>query len=332
MKITKVLLRDDFQLNFNAPLTRLCPPLKQRLNYMLWVKNLRMFKGFKMNLKNKCLDIGTGAAAIFPLLDSKLNISEKEKKKNFLRWIVSEIDGQNIKNALTNLTRNGLEKSVVVRKNFSEFIIKGIVRMNEFFHMTFCNPPFHKSLYHAGNNLKRSLNAISSEIIFPGGELEFVKIKIEESIEFQQQILWFTTILGKKQSAVLVRSQIFKTRCSFKETKINQGRQSRWCIAWSFFFKLRQKFTFDCSNNAIVIQKTIILRKDLDKLNRFDQSYSVERHVGGVAILFNKERKFVFRIKGKINLGKRNLIIFFYFLNLIQKRNFFIWLKTKIIK
>lgn len=40
LALTTALLKRDFQLDFEMPLNHLCPPVPQRLNYLLWVDDL----------------------------------------------------------------------------------------------------------------------------------------------------------------------------------------------------------------------------------------------------------------------------------------------------
>lgn len=50
---------------------------------------------------------------------------------------------------------------------------------------------------------------------------------IEESTEFQVQIIWFTTIIGKKSSVLSIKKELLKMKVVIKETRLNQGKQTR---------------------------------------------------------------------------------------------------------
>eukprot|EP01083_Nonionella_stella_P289112 983932_1 len=66
-EVTRVLLKNDFHLDFDMPIDRLCPPVTQRLNYILWVEDLLALSP-KSSETVRGIDIGTGASCIFPLL------------------------------------------------------------------------------------------------------------------------------------------------------------------------------------------------------------------------------------------------------------------------
>jgi 23S rRNA A1618 N6-methylase RlmF len=43
--VTQVLLKEYFDLNVELPENYLCPPVPQRLNYLLWVQELLILSG-----------------------------------------------------------------------------------------------------------------------------------------------------------------------------------------------------------------------------------------------------------------------------------------------
>ncbi|KAG5913814.1 hypothetical protein E4U53_004764, partial [Claviceps sorghi] len=69
MQLTKTLLRLDFGIKIHLPDDRLCPPVPNRHNYILWLKDLLDTSSYDgPGQKRTGLDIGTGASCIYPLL------------------------------------------------------------------------------------------------------------------------------------------------------------------------------------------------------------------------------------------------------------------------
>ena len=72
--MTKSLLKRDFGLKIELPPNRLCPPVPNRLNYLLWIQSLldttsdNYSDSYDRDREVLGLDIGTGASAIYPLL------------------------------------------------------------------------------------------------------------------------------------------------------------------------------------------------------------------------------------------------------------------------
>jgi len=222
--VTKVLLKDMYGIDFDMPLHHLCPPVPQRLNYLLWVSDF-----LDSNQPDvRCLDIGTGASCIFPLLGYK----------HFKwTWVASEIIAESIESSNKNIERNSLTENIEVRKQISrEHIFEGVIKPGEKFFATVCNPPFHSSLEQTGHNKKRALEAIASELVCPGGEVQFISTMISESLQFSEQVIWFSTMLGKKSSLKPLKRKLndLPQKCHVFETEFQQGTQSRWGLMWTF--------------------------------------------------------------------------------------------------
>ncbi|KAB8298344.1 hypothetical protein EYC80_002070 [Monilinia laxa] len=73
-QLTKSLLKRDFGLKLILPDDRLCPPVPNRLNYILWLQDLvdtssdTYTDSYRPDRQVHGLDIGTGASCIYPLL------------------------------------------------------------------------------------------------------------------------------------------------------------------------------------------------------------------------------------------------------------------------
>eukprot|EP00624_Nannochloropsis_granulata_P002985 evm.model.NODE_25191_length_8596_cov_20.292229.1 len=185
--LTRTLLQHDFQLEWDIPLERLCPPVPNRLNYICWVEDLLRLGRTSIadaDADNKGmvrgLDVGTGASAIYPLLGCKVY------NWNFL---ATDIDSAALEAAWANVLRNKLEDRIklklVPRINYSTDVFSkttavaavaaaplGPIRMalegedEKATQLDFvmCNPPFFGSLeeIHAGSADKDGSSDISS--------------------------------------------------------------------------------------------------------------------------------------------------------------------------
>lgn len=63
-----------------------------------------------------------------------------------------------------------------------------------------CNPPFFSSIEEAGQNQRTAFGGTAEEMVHPGGELSFVTKILEESIQLQSRVHWYTVMLGKKST------------------------------------------------------------------------------------------------------------------------------------
>jgi 23S rRNA A1618 N6-methylase RlmF len=69
-----------------------------------------------------------------------------------------------------------------------------------------------------------------------GGEVDFVKRMIDESLQLRDRIQWYTSMLGKLSSvSVLVETLIKQGNHNFAVTEFEQGSKTkRWAVAWSW--------------------------------------------------------------------------------------------------
>ncbi len=87
------------------------------------------------------------------------------------------------------------------------------------------------------NNNKISLNfgGQKAELWCEGGELAFIRQMIKESRQFQEQVLWFTCLVSKKDHLSALKLSLKKAKVSqLKVVKMAQGQKISRFIAWSF--------------------------------------------------------------------------------------------------
>ncbi|XP_071502372.1 RNA N(6)-adenosine-methyltransferase mettl16-like [Diadema antillarum] len=237
--LTCTLLKEDFGLNVELPLDRLIPTLSLRLNYIHWIEDLFASSGHNSG-PVVGIDIGCGASCIYPLLGAQMNGWE---------FLASEVDALAIHYARENVARNELTNKITVVETSEDAMFKGLLERapsrRDHYSFTMCNPPFFGNLLEAqGIMASRSAarpepktvsTAAEQEMIADGGEVEFVRRMITESLHLREHVMWYTSMLGKKSSLVVLREELH--RCKIRNvtfTEFCQGRTMRWGIAWTF--------------------------------------------------------------------------------------------------
>lgn len=236
-ELAKVLLLKDFNLTVEIPLEKLIPTVPLRLNYILWIEDL---------LKNSLggvndgdisgIDIGTGASCIYSLLAAKKG----------WKMLATEISPSSVEVALQNVQVNSLSEFITVKEvTDKNLILKGVIDEDKTYHFSMCNPPFFglsetpKKRTEHRPPPKNATSGCQEEVQTEGGEVAFVTKMIEDSAQLKDQVLIFTTLIGKRSSLrtlakILEPYQVKSTIV----TELRQGRTTRWVLAWSFRVQL----------------------------------------------------------------------------------------------
>ncbi|KAJ6658268.1 hypothetical protein lerEdw1_020540 [Lerista edwardsae] len=108
-----------------------------------------------------------------------------------------------------------------------------------------CNPPFFANQLEAkgvnSRNPRRpppsSVNTGGiTEIMAEGGELEFVKRIIHDSLQLKKRLRWYSCMLGKKCTLAPLKKELrIHGVPKVTHTEFCQGRTMRWALAWSFY-------------------------------------------------------------------------------------------------
>ena len=243
------LLKSEYDISYwDIPKGYLCPPIPGRVDYIHHLNDLlqTFSKQFKSPANRiSVLDIGTGASCIYPILGARVY------NWNF---VASDIDPISIKEANNIISGNAkLANKIACRlQNNEQFIFSNIIKADEFFHLTLCNPPFHKSLDDASQGTKRkwqnlnrtnkgNKNALNfggqkAELWCEGGELAFISKMIKESKAFKTQVFWFTCLVSKKEHLAKLKLALKKSSAKqIKVIKMAQGQKISRFIAWSYF-------------------------------------------------------------------------------------------------
>ncbi|GAQ86083.1 hypothetical protein KFL_002700020 [Klebsormidium nitens] len=114
-------------------------------------------------------------------------------------------------------------------------ILDGVLRPGECFDFCMCNPPFFESMDEAAANPRTACGGTEAEMVYPGGEEEFVARIIADSCALKGRVHWYTSMVGKKGSLKKLVALLRKKRVAATETtEFVQGKTSRWGLAWSF--------------------------------------------------------------------------------------------------
>jgi len=242
MQLTKALLKEDFNLQIDLLPDRLCPPVPNRHNYILWLKELldstssSYFDQYEPERSVTGLDIGTGASLIYPLLGCI--------QRPRWRFIATDVDPVSLAGARRNAAINHLTPRIrIVHRAASDALIP----LNELdiSHLDFVmiNPPFYASEAELLNLAAQKSHPPHSactgapvEMVCEGGEVEFVKRMINESLVLKERVQWYTAMLGKQSSLEdLVNVLRGHGISNFAVTTFVQGTKTRrWALGWSF--------------------------------------------------------------------------------------------------
>ncbi|MCG1036330.1 23S rRNA (adenine(1618)-N(6))-methyltransferase RlmF [Polaribacter sargassicola] len=222
-KISKWIFSDE----------NLCPPIPGRLDYIHHLSDL-----LSLEKEIKILDIGTGATCIYPLL----GVAEYNWK-----FVGSDIDLNSLDSAQDIIDDNDLDSNIKLRQQFNEQnILKGILKEDDFFSATMCNPPFYKSAEEAqganrrktknlGNNAVRNFSGNNNELWYLGGEKAFLHNYLYESSLFKNKSKWFTSLVSKKENVVSLEKSSKKLGViEFKVIPMNQGNKVTRIVCWRF--------------------------------------------------------------------------------------------------
>ncbi|KIK05304.1 hypothetical protein K443DRAFT_91538 [Laccaria amethystina LaAM-08-1] len=144
-QLTQAILHRDFGFSISLPKHRLCPPVPNRLNYVLWIqdimhahRHLQSSPNYKSHVV-RGIDVGTGASAIYPLLACKLEPTWE--------FVATEIDETSHTYAKSNINSADLEERVLIMKASLDkpLLFPLDDRQLKDFDFTMCNPPFYNS-------------------------------------------------------------------------------------------------------------------------------------------------------------------------------------------
>ncbi|MDO6635367.1 23S rRNA (adenine(1618)-N(6))-methyltransferase RlmF [Pseudoalteromonas carrageenovora] len=251
--LNQALLKAHYNIEFwDIPDQNLCPPIPGRVDYIHYLADL-LSTDNQQNIPTgrqiKALDIGTGANLVYPLT----GIHEYN-----WHFTGSDIDASSIKIAKQIAQFNGLKITLKEQKNASS-IFEGIINQKDLFHVTLCNPPFHASADEANKGTERKWknlgkapqNALNfggqnNELWCEGGEAQFISNMITESEQFAEQVIWFTSLVSKKETLATLEEKLSTLPIAeYKIIDMAQGQKISRFIAWSYFDKATREQIFE---------------------------------------------------------------------------------------
>lgn len=252
--LNKALLKQFYAIeSWDIPAQYLCPPIPGRADYLHYIADLLSLsnKGIiPCGVSIQALDIGVGANAIYPI------IGQREYGWSFVGADIEPIAVANAQQIIESNT--GLANAIELRLQTSALaIFSGIIKQGEHFDITLCNPPFHSSLEDANAGSRRkwqNLNKDTSsknrtrnkapalnfggqtaELYCAGGEEAFVNQMINESKQFSDQCLWFTSLISKEATLPSVYRALKKVGAlEVKTIAMTQGQKKSRIVAWTF--------------------------------------------------------------------------------------------------
>lgn len=250
--LNKALLKSHYKVDFwEIPENYLCPPIPGRADYLHYTSELLAeanHNRIPRTQKIRCLDVGTGANLVYPLLGNAL-----------FQWqfVGSEVDEVALANAENIIAENQLQGKIEVKLQASKIkMFEGIIEEQDKFDLVVCNPPFHTSAAaaRASNQRKvrnlnpnkkvkatRNFGGQSNELFCEGGELRFIKNMIAESEQYAAQCLWFTTLVSQKENVSPLHDAIQDVNPAHIEViDMGQGNKRSRILAWSFFSHQQQ--------------------------------------------------------------------------------------------
>ncbi|MGH8073328.1 MAG: RlmF-related methyltransferase, partial [Lysobacter sp.] len=133
-------------------------------------------------------------------------------------------------------------------------VFRGVVREDDRFDLTLCNPPFHASAREAASANQRKLRQLGTasvpsprqtpalnfgghahELWCEGGEAEFLRRMARESADFRQQVGWFSSLVAKSEHLPGLRRQLRQVGAAeVREVPMAQGSKQSRFVAWRF--------------------------------------------------------------------------------------------------
>ncbi|OCQ22108.1 23S rRNA (adenine(1618)-N(6))-methyltransferase [Pseudoalteromonas luteoviolacea] len=243
--LNKALLFAFYDIKFwDLPEQFLCPPVPGRADYIHALADLLASDNggeIPTGKSIRCLDIGTGANLIYPILGRALYK---------WRFVGSDINEIAVKIAQNISQANRLDIKIKHQKQ-ANAIFSSIIGKSDYFDITMCNPPFHASEKEAQQGTQRKWKNLgidksegkntlnfgghAPELWCEGGELGFVKNMICESANFKEQVGWFTCLISKKDNIPLLTKALQQQKvANFKTVKMVQGNKQSRFLAWRY--------------------------------------------------------------------------------------------------
>jgi 23S rRNA (adenine1618-N6)-methyltransferase len=252
--LNKAILNYYYGIEYwEFPKGNLCPPIPGRAEYIHHVADLlsENNKGEIPRGKNvTCFDIGIGASCIYPI------IGVTEYKWNF---IGSDINPIAIKSAQNIVNSNPSLKGKVscrIQKQ-SNFIFQGVIEKEDKIDISICNPPFHPSIEEALKGTRRKIKNLTgqkiispkrnfsgnlNELVYEGGEFQFMCTMISESKEISKNCFWFSFLVSKESNLKRIYKILHENNpTEIRTIEIKTGNKTSRILAWTYLTSKERK-------------------------------------------------------------------------------------------
>ena len=244
--LNKALLKYFYGVeHWDIPDGYLCPPIPGRADYIHYVADIlsginngNIPRGSKIQV----LDIGMGANCVYPLIGSYVYDWQ---------FVGTDIDPVAIRSAqnIVSLNKYFQDKIEFRTQANKAHIFNGMIRRDEGFDITICNPPFHASLQEAQLSaaakwkklgLSKQATALNfggqkTELWCYGGEAGFIRRMVEQSAAVARQCLWFSTLVSKKDTLPVIYKALKKVSAlDVKTITMAHGQKVSRIVAWTF--------------------------------------------------------------------------------------------------
>lgn len=259
--LTELLAKEYFGVTLILDREYLCPRLGNRMAYITWIHTLLEQPDIQLESQEiRGLDIGTGASCVYPLIAAALY-----KDWNLLG---TDLSKESFEHAQAQLARNpALAERIEVKlckpeSNNFFFFAKSTADSNKgnnrWANLDFvvCNPPFYKSAIELANarenkqgEASTELQAQDHELYTNGGEYDFVKVLIDQSLlQHKQQSqqhhprrgCWYTAMINKKSNLLELIKYIKQQQqgahtANYVVHDLDTGsRTLRWTLGWNW--------------------------------------------------------------------------------------------------
>lgn len=249
-ELNKALLKLHYSIDYwDIPEGFLCPPIPGRVDYLHYLADLlseEEEENIPRGSKVSCLDIGTGASCIYPIL------GHAEYGWSF---VGTDSEHQALKSAKEIIRKNASLKGKLELKtqNNPNTILNGVLTNKDRFDIVMCNPPFHSSAAEAAagsirknSNLKKkkvskpvlNFGGQQKELWCKGGEYQFIRTMIFESQKVKDACLWFTSLVSRKDNLRHFYKALEEVKAvDIKTIEMQQGQKISRVICWTFLSK-----------------------------------------------------------------------------------------------
>ncbi len=235
LQLNKALLLKDYGLDFwdLAPEV-LCPGVPGRLDYVHVLADLIGERATDV----RGVDIGTGASVVYPIL----GVGEYG-----WRFVGTEVDVRSLRAAEAIVKFNRVLRGRVElrQQHHPTSIFEGVLRPQDRFTFSMCNPPFYASPDEAAAFAKTKATNIgrtraannfggrAHELVTPGGEEAFLHRMILESVAFKAQVGWFTMLVSREAYLPRAKRVLAKAKPSSIEVlPLDTGNKPQRVLAW----------------------------------------------------------------------------------------------------